>query len=239
MATNKTKTANKATTATAATNATATAASLQAITSLLQTTAANATVSTLHNVLLAAQKQVATMPATTALASVLAIGGYNCGGWRKTALQHVAAAFGLVPFIGNHTTKPAVYNQPKTIGQQAYFYGNANAANVAAIAYNAIFIVANKAGNAALRAARTTAKANKTKAANGNLQVNVYNMVMQQVLASLASIKPMPPAGTLVRQFAQTYPQTTVAGGGMVLNGAYHTASYSPTTNGLPMVKIN
>lgn len=212
---------------------------LQQIISSLQTAAANSTPATLHNVLTQAQAYAKAMPNTPAKnAAVIALGGYNVGGWRKTALQHIAAAFGLVPFVGTHS-KPISPNTPKVVGQQAYFYGNANVATIAAAAYSAIFTAANKAGNAALRTARTSAKTANTKAANGRLQENVYNIVMETVLASLASVTPTAPAAALQAAFKQAYPAATVAKGGMVLNGAYNLQAYNPLNNGLAMVKIN
>ena len=233
MANNTTGTPN--TMAPATTSATPT---LQQIISSLQTAVANSTPATLHNVLTQAQAYIKAMPTSTQNAAVLALGGYNVGGWRKTALQHIAAAFGLVPFVGTHS-KPISPNTPKVVGQQAYLYGPANVAAIAAAAYSAIFTAANKAGNAALRTARTSAKTANTKAANGRLQENVYNIVMETVLASLASVTPTPPTSALQAAFKQAYPAATVAKGGMVLNGAYNLQAYNPLNNGLAMVKIN
>lgn len=184
--------------------------------------ATHTTPATLHNVLLQAQAQAATLPAA-ALTTVQAQSGYNAGGWRKPLMQAVAAALGVVPVLVWQATNPA---NPKQVGQQPAFYGNANHANLAAAVYMALYSWGNVQGNKALRLARAQGKAaGKTGQAGNRLQVNVYNNVCAAILAALSNV----PAATIPANVLTGYASLNAkpAKGGIVFNGAYNTQLYN------------
>lgn len=184
--------------------------------------ATHATPATLHNVLLQAQAQAATLP-TSALTTVQAQSGYNAGGWRKPLMQAVAAAVGVVPVLVWQATNTS---NPKQVGQQPAFYGNANHANLASAVYMALYNWGNVQGNKALRVARAQGKASgKTGLAGNRLQVNVYNNVCAAILASLQAV----PAVTVPAAVQAGYKALNAvpAKGGIVFNGAYNTTLYN------------
>ncbi|NCC20293.1 hypothetical protein EOM33_04500 [Candidatus Saccharibacteria bacterium] len=184
--------------------------------------AAHSTPATLHNVLLQAQAQAQTLPAAAAV-TVQAQSGYNAGGWRKPLMQAVAAAVGVVPVLVWQATNPA---NPKQVGQQPAFYGNANHANLAAAVYMALYSWGNVQGNKALRLARVQGKAQgKTGQAGNRLQVNVYNNVCAAILAALSNV----PAATVPAAVQAGYKALNAvpAKGGIVFNGAYNTQLYN------------
>ena len=184
--------------------------------------ATHATPATLHNVLLQAQAQAATLP-TSALTTVQAQSGYNAGGWRKPLMQAVAAAVGVVPVLVWQATNAA---NPKQVGQQPAFYGPANLANLASAVYMALYNWGNVQGNKALRLARAHGKAaGKTGQAGNRLQVNVYNNVCASILQALGAV----PAVTVPAAVQAGYKALNAvpAKGGIVFNGAYNTALYN------------
>ena len=211
-----------------ATPATVQPATVQApnLQSLIATYAAavatHATPATLHNVLLQAQAQAATLP-TAAAITVQAQSGYNAGGWRKPLMQAVAAAVGVVPVLVWQATNT---QNPKQVGQQPAFYGHANHANLAAAVYMALYNWGNVQGNKALRLARAQGKAQgKTGQAGNRLQVNVYNNVCASILQALGNA----PAVAVPASVQAGYKalNTVPAKGGIVFNGAYNTALYN------------
>ena len=184
--------------------------------------ATHATPATLHNVLLQAQAQAATLP-TAAAVTVQAQSGQNAGGWRKPLMQAVAAAVGVVPVLVWQATNIA---NPRQVGQQPAFYGPANHANLASAVYMALYNWGNVQGNKALRVARAQGKASgKTGKAGDRLQVNVYNDVCAAILASLQAVPAVTvPAAVLAGYNAL---KTVPAKGGIVFNGAYNTQLYN------------
>lgn len=219
-----TKSAKASASATVAPTTSATVApTLQTlIASYASATATHTTPATLHNVLLQAQAQAQTLP-TANLALVQAQSGYNAGGWRKPLMQAVAQALGVVPVLVWQATNSA---NPKQVGQQPAFYGNANHANLASAVYMALYNWGNVQGNKALRVARVQGKASgKSGQAGNRLQVNVYNNVCAAILAALSNV----PAATVPAAVLAGYKtlNTVPAKGGIVFNGAYNTQLYN------------
>lgn len=185
-------------------------------------TATHATPATLHNVLLQAQAQAQTLP-TANLALVQAQSGYNAGGWRKPLMQAVANALGVVPVLVWQATNTS---NPKQVGQQPAFYGNANIANLASAVYMALYNWGNVQGNKALRIARAQGKqAGKTGQAGNRLQVNVYNNVCASILQALSNVPAISVPANVLAGYATL--NAKPAKGGIVFNGAYNTQLYN------------
>lgn len=181
----------------------------------------NASITTIHNVLLQAQ-QIASTLRVDPVITVQSQSGYNAGGFRKPLMQAVAQAIGVVPVLRWVETNSA---NPKQVGQQPAFFGPSFHAQLASAVYSALYSWINVQGNKELRLARVAGHASgKSGQAGDRLQQDVYNQFACKILDTLGKITAVPVAEAVTAEFQKLGAQKCK--GGIVFSGAYDTKRY-------------